>query len=50
MSRFQYKEFKSNQTLQDRNKHSWFYTPYLWLMFKTNECWKQEEVVIRRAS
>lgn len=40
MSRFQYKEFKSNQSLQYRNKHSWFYTLYPWLMFKRNECWK----------
>lgn len=40
MSRFPYKEFKLNQTLQYRNKHSCFYILYLWLMFKRNECWK----------
>lgn len=50
MSRLQYKEFKSNQTLQYRNKHSWFYTLYLWLMFKRNEYWKYEEKVILRVS
>lgn len=50
MSMFQYKEFKSNQTLQYRNKHSWFYTLYLCLMFKRNECWKYEEKVILRFS